>query len=400
MFDSIVFKNAVAPGPLVDIGGVAEALLFYGRVALVANRVTLKDVLRRISPYVLLSLMQNKRIEVYYMSEQLGVSSMQQSDGRFLQDLVRFSFPDHTIEEVGASTFEEAAGATREAKLGASRFSKLLRSIDYIGFDQLSVIHALTDNAATLTSVKSLIQTIAPGFAIPADLRFNIERETGGLLFVDTNIDFTRLNAEYHRTVPPAHSSVTESYILALLQGAYEATYLAGALNSEIAVQAVERAVQARAIEAIVNRRANSEFQITSFTELTLANGHSIREAVNSGAVPFAAVVKLLDAADKFRHWLHQQPADGNLMSAYYREVVKDSWVEKLPSKSVRWGLFTLAGMLIDANVGGVIGTTAGVAVSAVDSFLLDKLIKGWKPHQFIEGEFRSLFAPEDPKQQ
>lgn len=118
-----------------------------------------------------------------------------------------------------------------------------------------------------------------------------------------------------------------------------------------------------------------------------------------AGSLQFAAVVKLLDAADKFRHWLHQQPADGNLVSAYYREVVKDSWVEKLPSKSVRWGLFTLAGMLIDANVGGVIGTTAGVAVSAVDSFLLDKLIKGWKPHQFIEGEFRSLFAPEDRKQ-
>jgi hypothetical protein len=41
-----------------------------------------------------------------------------------------------------------------------------------------------------------------------------------------------------------------------------------------------------------------------------------------------------------------------------------------------------------------LLGTAAGVAISAVDSFLVDKLVKGWKPHQFIESDLVSRFDP------
>jgi hypothetical protein len=40
-------------------------------------------------------------------------------------------------------------------------------------------------------------------------------------------------------------------------------------------------------------------------------------------------------------------------------------------------------------------GTLGGVATSAVDSFLCEKLISGWKPHQFVEGELKDLFIIE-----
>lgn len=74
-------------------------------------------------------------------------------------------------------------------------------------------------------------------------------------------------------------------------------------MNSEVAVAPIERVVQAKALEAIVRRHKQSESQIESFVDLTLADVHAVREAVNSGAVSFASVVKLLEAADKFRHW-------------------------------------------------------------------------------------------------
>jgi hypothetical protein len=125
-----------------------------------------------------------------------------------------------------------------------------------------------------------------------------------------------------------------------------------------------------------------------------LADGRAIREAVNSGAVPFVSVIRLLESADKFRHWLQQQPVDASLVRAYYQETIKDSWADKLPTKSVRWGVFTGLGLAVDALGAGGLGTAAGVAISAVDSFLADKLVKGWKPHQFIEGDLASLFDP------
>jgi hypothetical protein len=49
-----------------------------------------------------------------------------------------------------------------------------------------------------------------------------------------------------------------------------------------------------------------------------------------------------------------------------------------------------------DAAAGGLsvllfAGTIAATALSAGDTFLLDKLLKGWKPNHFIEGPLRQF---------
>jgi hypothetical protein len=391
MFKAITFKNTIGPGPLIDIGALAEALLFYGRVAIVGNSATIKGLLRQIPPFVLLSLLHDSRLEFHYLTDQLGVSTSRLNNGKSIHSLIQFSSPDHTIEKVGPKEFKEAAGGTIQARIGASRFSRLLRPIDHAEFDQESILQAISDNRGIQSSVFSLIREITPSFALPGDTFFTIKRENNGF-YVDTNLDLDGLNKLYHQTVPASHSSLTEAYLLALIQGAYEATYFAGKLDTEVAVHPIERVIHAKGIEAIALRRTRSQSQIESFSDLTLADSHAIREAVNSGAVAFSAVVKLLDSADKFRHWLHEQPPDENLLRAYYQETVKESWVEKLPAKSTRWGIFTGAGLTLDALGAGGLGTTAGLALSAVDTFLLDKLIKGWKPHQFIEKDLKALF--------
>lgn len=398
MFESITYKNAIGPGPLIDIGALAEGLLFYGRVAIVGNTGTLKYILSRVPPFIFLSLLRDGRIEFHYLADQTGVSTTQTIDGRSRHDLVRFSSPDHTIEKVGTQAFKDAGGNTGSAAVGARQFARLLRSLDHADFDQRDVLDALTDSISTDASVEALIRVAAPGYKHSGALRFRLERQREGF-YVDTNIDFIELNKVYHKAVPVEHSSITEAYVLALLQGAYEATYFAGTLNSEIAVAPIEQVVQAKAVEAIVRRHSRSSTQIESFVDLTLADAHAIREAVNSGAVSFASVVKLLDSADKFRHWLREQPADPALLRAYYQETIKSSWAEKLPTKSARWGVFTGIGFAVDALGAGGLGTAAGVAISAADAFLVDKLIMGWKPHQFVEGDLKSLFDKSQRKQ-
>ena len=390
MFESIVYKNSVGPGPLIDIGALAEGLIFYGRVAIVGNSATVKDLLSRIPPFVLLSLMRDGRLEFHYLMNQTAVSTDQLSDGRNLHNLIQFSSPDHTIDRIASQAFRDAAGRTSQAKLGGSAFAKLLLPFDCSGFDQESILSALSDDVATESSVQSVIRTFLPGYQQARDLRFRVVRQRGGFN-VDTNIDFRSLNEQYHRTIPQSHSSLSEAYLLALIQGAYEASYFAGALNSEIAVHAVERVVQANVIEGVVQRHLQSETELHKFVDLTLADGRAIREAVNSGVVSFVAVVRMLDTADKFRHWLREQPVDSGLVQAYYREAIQNSWAEKLPAKSLRWGVFTGLGVTVDIMGGGGLGTAAGVALSAVDSFLVDKLAKGWKPHHFVEGSLRPL---------
>lgn len=49
------------------------------------------------------------------------------------------------------------------------------------------------------------------------------------------------------------------------------------------------------------------------------------------------------------------------------------------------------AGLGIDAVVGGPWGTVTGLALSAADTLLLDRFIKGWRPNQFIEGPLKEF---------
>ncbi|MCP2074455.1 UNVERIFIED_ORG: hypothetical protein J2Y77_003891 [Pseudomonas lini] len=392
MFEAITFRNTIGPAPLIDIGALAEALIFYGRVVVAANSGTIEHLLARIPPFILLDLLRDGRLEIHYMEDNTGVSTNKLSNGRSLHSLIKFSSPDHAIEKVGPQKFRNAAGSTSQAKIGASQFTRLLKRLNHSGFDQESLLQAFSHDETIQGTVKALIHEVAPSFGCPSDFRFKVEREHAGGFTVDTNIDFSELNKIYHRIVPPEHSSLTDAYILAIIQEAYQGTFLAATLNTEIAVHPIEKVVQASAVEAVVMKYGQSRRSLESFTDMTLTGSHTIREAVNLGTVPFIEVVKLLDSADKFRHWLREQPADANLVKAYYQETIKDSWIEKLPGKTIRWSIFTSIGLGIDAIGAGGLGTAAGITAGVIDTFLVDKLIGGWTPHQFVERDLKSLF--------
>ena len=102
-------------------------------------------------------------------------------------------------------------------------------------------------------------------------------------------------------------------------------------------------------------------------------------------------MLPLLDKAAKFSGWLRGQKQDADLVQEYYKKVTEQSWINKLPNKIMRWALFTGIGLSIDMAGASGVGTSAGLAVSAFDTFLLEKLMSGWKPNQFIEGPLRTF---------
>jgi hypothetical protein len=74
--------------------------------------------------------------------------------------------------------------------------------------------------------------------------------------------------------------------------------------------------------------------------------------------------------------------------------VTQSTWVDKLPSKTIRWLLFSGAGLGLDAMGAGGVGTALGIGLGAVDSFFLDSILKGWKPNQFVEGSLAPFVKP------
>lgn len=107
---------------------------------------------------------------------------------------------------------------------------------------------------------------------------------------------------------------------------------------------------------------------------------------VNSSERGIKEILALLDSARRFKEWLRDRPADANLMKEYYNAIRKDSWIDGLPSKAVRWLLFNPLAALVPG------GALVGLGISAADTFLVDKIAQGWKPSQFVEGPL-SRFA-------
>jgi hypothetical protein len=392
MLDSILYTARSSPGPLIDAGALAESLIFYGKVKVVGNTGILKGLTRCIPPFELLELLRSGRLEIYYLGDQIGVSSREIRNGTELHDLVRISSPNHTIETIAAKTFQEAAGRTSSAILGAKEFESLIQEFDHSDFDQASIVEMLTNKARINETAKAVLQSVAPQYKEAYPINFGIEKTDQGLE-VDTDIDFAKVNQEYHKLVPPEHSSISQAHIISAIQSAYEKAFFAGSLDSEIAVAETEQAVFSKTISEVIGQRnANSE-QVQQFIGLILGNGRAIREAVNSGEVRFSSILKLLDNSDRFRGWIADQPADASLLTAFYDEITKDSWVDKLPPKTIRFSIFTALGYTIDVVGAGGLGTLASLGVNAVDSFLVDRLIKGWKPHQFVNKSLKPLFS-------
>lgn len=392
VFDSILYRGSKPPSLIIDAGAIAESLIFYGTIKIVGNSAVLRALLKSVPPFELLSLMRAGKIEFYYFGDQVGVASRDNGKGDPVHSLVSFSSPQHTIETTASQSFLSVVGASSAGIIGASEFESLVRPIDHAAFDQKSIENALynANRANRLASV--YIESVVPAYASLRQDSFSIIQEGQGML-VHTSVDFELLNRFYREQVTPEHDTITAASIIAAIQNAYETAYLAGTLDSEVFLDDTQKAVLSDTISAIVEISESSEQQLEMFIELTLGNGHAIREAVNSGEVKFSEVISLLEKADNFKSWLHSQTPEASLIAEFYASSTRDTWAEKVPAKTMRFAVFTGLGLVADAFLTGGLGTLTGMGLGATDSFLLDKLIGGWKPHQFVDHSLKPVFS-------
>lgn len=162
-------------------------------------------------------------------------------------------------------------------------------------------------------------------------------------------------------------------------------------ISSEVAVYPRQGDVIAARLEPMLKEYSKHQSEISAYQEFVLGDSRAIREAINSGARTFDEFIPVLERAKRFKEWLSDLSEDTSLIKQYHKDVTSDSWVDRLPGKSSRWALFTAAGIGVDAAGAAGVGTAAGVAISALDTFFMDRLLKGWKPHQYVEGPVRKF---------
>jgi hypothetical protein len=88
------------------------------------------------------------------------------------------------------------------------------------------------------------------------------------------------------------------------------------------------------------------------------------------------------------------QVDDVGLLAQYYEATTKQTWIETLPAKVVRWSVIGGGGLL--ATLMGTPGLPLAIgslAVAGADSLLLERLTRGWRPDQFVDSTLRPFVS-------
>lgn len=147
----------------------------------------------------------------------------------------------------------------------------------------------------------------------------------------------------------------------------------------------VSASISSQRLDLSLNRATRAEQTITAFEQFAFSSARPFGKSFEEGAISLKDALQVIDKTAKFREWLSGMPVDVNLVEEFNRAVSKETILDKLPGRISRFSVFTGAGVVIDTLGAGGLGTAVGIGLSAVDSFVVDSMLKGWRPSNFVD---------------
>ena len=391
MFESIVLRRAENGLP-VSAGQIAEALLYYQSVHLVIDRGTLLGLFRTIGPARLISLLKRPGFSAVHCEESLATYT--QSIGAFqVHSYIAFSFagrdgvaPLNTRVDRLQYELELVGTPKREARKFAQVFADRVpaRKLSGDAFVKGGVTAAarreLLDPEFALKAMRRAVAAVDGGYDAGSDLKFDVvDSELGAHVF--TNINFDAINCRRAASTPPQEPIAVAHLLSSLLDSTADlamASFYGGDFSTSSATSQI---IQVRH-DLILRRASLNRSAREQFSEVVLPDSPSVAEVIDSGERSFDDFLLLLDKAMRFKTWLKSVNPDDGLIRSYLRDVTSDAWIQQLPVKTLRY-LFTLG---LDAS-----NPVAGVAAGILDTFILEKLLGGWRPNHFVDRRLASF---------
>ena len=394
MFEKIVIRRHADGQNPIDAGLLAETLLFYEHVHILFDRSNLNSILKTIGADNLILLLDEKRISGTFLSDNLGAITTTQNNIQFHNYMAFQIAADKDGTKISTKDwvtrgFVDALGDERSARKKAKQF------IDRISFrahnsappnSSGNILDAarkdLDDREYVQAAVEIILRNAVPGFALPRNwFCYVVKRQLDFLLC--TNLDFTSINKEYHKWILPTQNSITSSWLLANLLDARADMFFAADYMAEFATDKIRSDLIKIRFQDLLKRRFANDQQLEAFQDLIFGNARAIRETVNSGEKSFDEFLNVLEKASRFKRWLSEGNPDAQLIGEFYKAATAETWADNLPTKFIRFVICTFASLI------PVAGPVAGPVVGLGDAIFADRLIKGWKPNQFVEGPLR-----------
>ena len=376
VFDRAYVKSHHIFTDPIDVGALAEVCLFYGSTELVLERGGLTQLLKLYGADAVIEFVSQGYVNARYLQTQVGIHT-EVRGGHEHHSPIGFRI-DLDVEADVIQVFRRATDRSGYGRRRATAFLDAISVIDlgngWIGELQESFKDETLLRAAVSTTARHALGPSKPGVAVEVT---GLKFDDGGFTF-DLDAGWKQLSAEYLRT---RGEPLNKAALLSTLATSLTDLHLASRLGADISTGELGSELlrlKCRELEAATVERLAG---ISSFQTHVL-NGRDIRTAVNQGERDLNDVMTLLDHAGKFREWIRDQPFETNLVHQYIKEATANTWASNVPLKMIRFLITTFAG----AALGGPVGAGIGMTLGAADVLVMDRVLEGWRPNQFVEG--------------
>lgn len=391
MFKSISFfhNNRTNTQEPIDIGNLVECMLFYGETTVFANRMILSQLLNYFGIEGIIELIEEKLLIIKYSAFVTGIHSNRESKIDYHKP-VNFYINNASLQVDIIELCQNITGKKGKGRRIGNRLKEVILPNEPENLVIESTKETILNQDLILASSKSIITDLIPE---PIDLSSSvfITENTENGITVETNFNFPEINKLYHKYIPESHSSISPASILGHILASENELWLASNNSSELSSSLITSNLIPKKVEHLINNNIKSNEQLNRFNDFVLDESKSLREFINEKNANPQDIITLLKKARKFKKWISGVDANQDLVKEYYKEVTKETWVDKLPGKTTRWSIFTGVGIATDLLLTGGIGTIVGTGIGAFDNFVVDKLIQGWKPNQFVREELKSF---------
>jgi hypothetical protein len=213
---------------------------------------------------------------------------------------------------------------------------------------------------------------------LSAEFRFSIHPNAPSLS-LDTNLDFEAINAK-RKSRAPTLNDVTPAHLINNVLMARADTVLAAHSGGEFYTSDLTSEIVRLRYGELLRRIGLEQRELRELTEIVIQDSPTIREVINSGERTFDEFLSLRDKSQRFREWVQGVNPDEKLVQAYLRDVTAEDWISKLPSKTLRYFVGTVVGL---------VAPVVGLALSAADSLFLEKMLGGWRPSHFVQRQLK-----------
>ncbi|TGK06309.1 hypothetical protein EHO58_08095 [Leptospira selangorensis] len=363
---------------------MAELLIFYGEVRILGNKLVLKELVNSIGVDSLFRLLESGLLKINYEYELVGIHSEVTNDKEIIS-AVRVHSPNHSIDKVAEEIFRDQVAGSGKLRRISNKFISNVNVSSKADKTLLDFFSDIEQADFVYDCVKKLLDLYVPEYNTPYKFIFDIEKLRESQYQVRTNLDYIAINELYHAQIPPSHSSISNSQLLSHILFTRDNINLTTELGSDLFIDPINSKILERRVEYILDKVRRSKHEISHFQDHVFNNSKAIRESVNSGLVPFDKIVEIAEKGIKFKDWVKDKPIEHGLLKSYIDDVTRVDIIDKFPSKAIRFSFFTGLGEIIETLNPGGLGTELGISLNALDSFLFDRILKGWKPNSYID---------------